>query len=258
MSAEIEFLIATTNRTNLAFLQTMNVQGKAIVVNQCNRYAVEERGNCAMLTTPTKGVGINRNLALSLARADYSFISDDDMVYYENVQDVIDRAIQTHPNADVIIFNFDYYKNGEFVRHRMKKSERISYLNCLNYGICCTLIKNDAIRKKNISFSTLFGGGCKYSCGEDSLFFLDCVRNGLKVYSYIEPVGKNEYRESTWFKGYNEKFFFDKGAWVACAFGKWRHLFKWYFVFRLKSFSELSLKSIVYQVNAGIKEFDAS
>lgn len=257
MSTKIEYLIATMHQADSAFLQTMNVQGLAIVANQYDRYAVEEQGNCVMLTTPTKGVGINRNLALSLARAEYSFISDDDMVFYDDAQDVICRAIQNHPDADVIVFNFDYYKNGEFVRHRMKKAGRISFLNCLNYGICCTLVKNDAIRKKNIAFSTLFGGGCKYSCGEDSLFFLDCVRNGLKVYSYIEPVGKNEYRESTWFKGYNEKFFYDKGAWVACAFGKWRHIFKWYFVFRLMSFSELPLKAIIHQMNAGIKEFDS-
>ena len=77
----------------------------------------------------------------------------------------------------------------------------------------------------------------------------------MKVFTYIKPVGMNEYRESTWFKGYNEKFFYDKGAWVACAFPKTRHLMKWYFIYRFKKLTKLSLRDTVKYMNNGIEGF---
>ena len=35
----------------------------------------------------------------------------------------------------------------------------------------------------HITFSLLFGGGAKYSNGEDSLFLKDCLKYGLVVYA---------------------------------------------------------------------------
>lgn len=255
MQTKIDYLVATTGRSDLAFIQAMNIHGKAIITNQSAQYHVTESGDYTMITTPTKGVGINRNLGLALTKATYSLIVDDDMIFYDNATDIIENALKTYPNADIIIFNFDYVKNGNIVRSRMKKTKAINFFNCLNYGICCTLINNNVINKYNISFSTLFGGGCIYSCGEDSLFFLDCVRKGLKVYTYLNPIGQNVYRESTWFNGYNEKFFYDKGAWIACAFPKLKHFIKWYFIVRFRKLSGIPLKKIRKYVNAGIKGF---
>lgn len=255
MSVDVEYLIATTCRTDMTFLKNMNIADPAIVLNQNSKNDVMRYGKDVMFSTATRGVGINRNIALNLANAEYAFIVDDDMVFYDGVNSIMERALKTHPDADVIIFNFDYVKDGKFIRPRMKKTGVINITNCLNYGICCTLIRISAIRRKNISFSTLFGGGCAYSCGEDSLFFLDCIRNGLRVYTYIEPVGRNEYRESSWFKGYNEKFFFDKGAWVACAFPRLKHLIKWYFIVRLGRLSDLPFRIIIREVNSGIKGY---
>jgi len=253
---DVDYLITTTNRSDIVFYQRMNIHGKTFITNQGTYYGVTEAENCVMVTTPTRGVGINRNIGLALTQAEYALIVDDDMVFYDDANDIIQRALSAHPDADVIIFNFDYVKDGKAVRPRMKSAGSINFFNCLNYGICCTLIKNYAIRKNNISFSTLFGGGCIYSCGEDSLFFLDCVRGRLKVYTYLESIGRNEYRESSWFQGYNEKFFFDKGAWIACAFPKLRALMKWYFIIRLGHLSSLPLKAVIREMNAGIKGFN--
>ena len=256
MPVDVEYLIATTNRSDLEFLRKMNITDPVIVMNQNGRNEALCAGKNVMFSTSTRGVGINRNIALNLAKAEYGFIVDDDMVFYDGANELMERALQTYPEADVVIFNFDYMKDGKLVRPRMKKTGAINITNCLNYGICCTLIKMSSIRKKNISFSTLFGGGCIYSCGEDSLFFLDCVRKGLKIYTYHEPIGKNEYRDSTWFKGYNEKFFYDKGAWIACAFPQLKHLMKWYFVMRLGRLSDISLKNVIREIDCGIKGYN--
>lgn len=240
MSAKIEFLVATTKKENTDFLHNMNIGTQTIVLNQYNSYRVEQSSNAVMITTPTKGVGINRNIGLNLSIADYLFIVDDDMIFYNNINQTLENALEKYPDADAIIFDFDYVKDGIEIRKRIKKNGKINFFNCLNYGICCTLIKSSRIKQNNICFSTLFGGGCLYSCGEDSLFYLDCIRKKLNIYTFKESIGKNEYRESSWFKGYNEKFFFDKGAWIACAFPKTKNMMKWYFVFRFLKHTKLS------------------
>ncbi len=255
MKPKIELSIVTTKKDSLSFAENMNFKLPAIITNQYDKYETEKLDDIIMVTTPTVGVGINRNLGLSLSNAEYIFIADDDMVFYDDMEDTLEMAIKELPEADVIIFNFDYFKDGNKVRSRMKSAGRINLFSCLNYGICCTLVKTKTLKKNNINFSTLFGGGCKYGSGEDSLFFLECVRKNMKVFTYIKPVGMNEYRESTWFKGYNEKFFYDKGAWIACAFPKIKHLIKWYFIFRFKKLTKISFKDFRKYINDGIKGF---
>ena len=48
---------------------------------------------------------------------------------------------------------------------------------------------------------------------------------------------------------------FDKGAWIACAFPKWKHLIKWHFIIRFHKKSALPLGAVVRQINAGIKAY---
>jgi len=255
MAKRIEFVIATTGRKKTDFAKKMNLCVPAVITNQCGRYQILQEENIVMIDTPTHGVGINRNIGINLTDAEYAFIVDDDMVFYDNAIDILDQALEIHPDADIIIFGFDYVKDLKIVRKRMQKSERVKLHNCLNYGICCALVKVSSIRQKNISFTTLFGGGCLYGCGEDSLFYLECVRKKLKVYTYAESVGMNQYRESTWFKGYNDKFFYDKGAWVACAFPIIRWPMILYFVLRFKKRSNLSHRMILKRLKQGVKGF---
>ena len=69
---------------------------------------------------------------------------------------------------------------------------KLKILNYLPVGSFPNGYKDLYIKKREFEHS-----GCKYSCGEDSLFYLDCVRNKLKVYTCSTSVGRNEYREST-------------------------------------------------------------
>ena len=63
-----------------------------------------------------------------------------------------------------------------------------------------------------------FGGGCIYSSGEDSLFLKACFERGLKVYSNAYVLGSCCKDVSSWFRGFNEKYFYDKeqGIYLDC------------------------------------------
>ena len=76
----------------------------------------------------------------------------------------------------------------------------------------------------------LFGGGAPYSNGEDSLFFMDCIKKGFKVVAVSAVIGTEKTRKSTWFKGYDEKFFFDRGVLFHFLYGRFAKLWALRFV----------------------------
>ena len=51
-----------------------------------------------------------------------------------------------------------------------------------------------------------------YSAGEDSLFISDLLKHKLKIYAYPEKIATVRQFESSWFKCYTKKYFYDKGA----------------------------------------------
>lgn len=48
--------------------------------------------------------------------------------------------------------------------------------------------------------------------GDDTMFIVSCLRKKLKIYSSTKNLGTVYHEQSTWFKDFDEKFFFDKGA----------------------------------------------
>lgn len=256
---ELEVLVATVQQTDLSLMEKMNLRQNAVIANQCGRWdytQVQTEGKrVRMLSTDTKGVGINRNLALQLAEADILLFADDDMVYYDGaLQGVLD-AFRQNPDADVIFFCMDYTRDGEIFEQRRHKAKRLHTWNCLRYGAARMAIRREAVIRHKLTFSTLFGGGCQYSSGEDTLFILDAVRAGLKLYTSEYVIGKCAKDSSSWFSGYNEKYFYDRGALVACAFPKTKQLMKWYFAWKASKKAKMPLKAVMKQMNPGIRGF---
>ena len=249
---ELEVLVATMGQKDFSLVEKMNLRQNAVIANQCGQWNSEECreafGSIQMLSSATKGVGANRNLALQAAKADLLLFADDDVTYYDGtLQGVID-AFRELPDADVIFFAMDYTKDGEIVERRRHKTKRLHTWNSLRYGAARMAIRREALEKKRLAFSPLFGGGCRYSSGEDTLFILDAIRSGLRVYSHSYVIG-------SWFSGYHEKYFYDRGALVACAFPRTKHWMKWYFACKVSRKAKAPLKTVIRQMNLGIRGF---
>lgn len=90
----------------------------------------------------------------------------------------------------------------------------------MRYGTARIAVRVKRIQEKNIAFSLLFGGGAKYGSGEDTLFLHDCIRSGLKLVGVPVTLAKVDDSESTWFHGYDQKFYTDKGALFSALYGK--------------------------------------
>jgi glycosyltransferase involved in cell wall biosynthesis len=245
--SSFEVLCTTMFQKDLSKFGEMNIQANVIFANQDDRYEYVEEivdGNLVkMVTTPHRGVGRNRNMSLLFSTADILLFSDDDMVYAKGYEACIIEAFDRHPDADIIIFNIEYAQEGSGNRTNLK-SKRACLLNVLNYAMPRIAVRKTSLEKSNIWITSLFGGGSKYCNGEDNLFLVTALKKGLRIYTDPYCIGNEKIRVSSWFTGFNKKFFFDNGAFLEAAFPFLKHLFVWYFAFKFSKKTELSVWDI--------------
>lgn len=254
----LQILVATMHQSDLSIVDKMNIRCSAVIANQADREEIinseTEFGKIKMITTATRGVGLNRNIALMAARADILLFADDDMVYYDGMPDEVAEAFDRVPQADVIVFGIDIIRDGVVTEKRRCKQKRLHLYNAMKYGTVRIAVRRNAIIKNNITFNQCFGGGCPFSAGEDSLFLKACFDAGLKVYSYDYVLGTCCKDSSSWFVGYNEKYFYDKGVLVRNLFPKSAYLMALYFGIRFKRKTDLGVFQRLKYIYAGVRK----
>ena len=199
----------------------MNIDCPCTVIDQCNKEGKKKYKNFNIYYSKERGAARSRNMALDLSKEDILLLADDDLIYNEGFSKNIVEEFKNNPKADVIVFNV----NNPYRKKRIiKKRKRLHIYNSLNFASYNIAFRRKSI--KNIRFNTSFGAGSsKYNCGgEDSLFITQCLKNKLKIYSSPIYIGSISGDDSTWFKGYDEKFLFNKGALLTAISPRFRHL----------------------------------
>lgn len=210
----LEVLVATMNQEDTHLIERMNLQSDAIIINQTDHhdYQVVKKNNQTyrIYSFAERGVGLSRNTALMRTQADIALIADDDMVYVEGYPDLVTQQFVRYPDADLIIFNLEEADSWRFTT---KETFTVNKLNYMRFGAARIALRPNRIKEKGISFHLLFGGGTPHSNGEDTIFLKDCLDKGLKIVAVPVTIARlTEERESTWFSGYTEKYYRDRGA----------------------------------------------
>lgn len=250
-------MVATMGQVDCSLADRMNISTPAVIANQCGcwDYKESEDGRIRMISTDTIGVGVNRNLAVQLSKADILLFSDDDIIYYDGALQRVMEAFVQFPNADVIFFGIDMTRDGKVFDKRRNNAQRVYLWNALHFGAARMAIRRDAVIKHRLAFSTLFGGGSLYGHGEDTIFIRDCFRNGLRVYAHDAVLGKCAKDTSTWFRGFDDKYFYDRGAMIACAFPYAKQFIKWYFILKFAYQKHLPLGFVYKWISQGVHGF---
>ncbi len=215
MSSRLQVQVVTMKQTDFSLAEKMNLQCDAIIGNQgMNENTVisaEYRGHTiTMYSWNEKGVGLNRNNLLLRGDSEIILFADDDVVYDDGYVDIVLKAFDEHPEADGI--TFDVVPVPDTINPDLNKTwHRIRWYNSLKYGAPRLAIRTKVLKEKNIYYSLLFGGGAKYSSGEDSLFIYQLIHAGVRLYACPARIGSVTF-VMTWFDGYTEKYFLDKGV----------------------------------------------
>ncbi len=256
----LELLVSAMNKEPLELAQQMQIGSDAVIVSQGDHYDYQEleyKGNrLRFFAMKERGVGLSRNTVLMRAQADIGLIADEDIVYVPGYRDMVLKAFEEHPQADMLLFNVQAMPGRE--TYHISKFGRVRRYNCGRYSAYSCAVRMEAIIKRNITFSLLFGGGARYSNGEDSLFIQECIQKGMKVYKVPVEIGKERVRESTWFSGYHRKFFFDRGVLYRYMYKRMAKLFALRFLLAHKDTMcrEISVKDAYSIMCEGIKEAD--
>lgn len=210
---KIQVLVATMYQKNHTLLKKMNIKSNAIIGNQCNCNGVEKfkynEHDIIYLNFNERGVGLNRNNALMRATGDICLFADDDMIYKDNYVEIVEKAFNENPKADVLIFNL-IEKNPR--RYIIKKKCKINYFNYMRYGTARIAVKLKSIKENGIYFNQCFGGGTEHCHGEDNLFLTECLNKKLNIYAIPEYIATlTEERKSTWEQVTIDKYLEDQG-----------------------------------------------
>lgn len=262
----LQTLVSCVKQNMDTIAETMNLDSDAIVINQCDENAYTEydyKGNLiCCYSFKERGVGLSRNNALLRADSDIVLFSDEDIRYNDGYAEIVLKEFEKHPGADMILFNFDVIE--ERATYHTNAEHKVTRLNCGRYPTYSFAIRREKLHKANITFSLLFGGGAKYSNGEDSLFIRECISKGLKAIAVPVTLGKEEPRPSTWFHGYTEKFFYDRGVLYKPLYGPFAKILALRFLLKNKGqfFADKSQevtdwKQAYKLMKKGMKEFDS-
>lgn len=245
----IQTLVSCVKQDMSTIAEKMNLQTPAIIINQCEENSYQEyvyRDNLIQCYSfRERGVGLSRNNALLRATADIILFSDEDIVYEDGYAHKIEKAFEENPDKDFLLFNFDVDESRR--TYHIEKETNISLFNSGRYPTYSFAMRREAVFKSNVTFSLLFGGGAKYSNGEDSLFIRDCLRAGMKIKAVPVNLGTEIKRPSTWFHGYTEKFFYDRGVLYVYLYGWMAKPFAVRFVLKHKDKLANTKDSISYQ-----------
>ncbi len=235
----IQTLVSALQQNTEALPDKMGLEADAIIINQCDEYSCSETDadgrKIKVFNCNDRGVGLSRNTALMRADADIVLFSDEDIIYEKGYTETILKAFEERTVAYILIFNLEV---DESRRTYFNTSEhKVHWYNCGRYPTYSFACRRERLISHNITFNLNFGGGTPYCNGEDSLFISECLKKGLKAVALPITIGREEVRPSTWFKGYNEKFFFDRGVLYHFLYGRMARV--WGLRFILKNKGEM-------------------
>ena len=256
----LELLVSAMYKGPHELAEEMQIGSDAVIVSQGDEYGYQEvtyQGNrIRFFAMKERGVGLSRNTVLMRAQADIGLFADEDIVYVPSYKDMVLQAFAEHPDADMLLFNVKAMPGRE--TYHIQKFGRVRRHNCGRYSAYSCAVRMEAVIRRNITFSLLFGGGARYSNGEDSLFIQECIQKGMRVYKVPVEIGQERVRESTWFSGYNRKFFFDRGVLYRYMYKHMAKPLSFRFLLAHKDVMcrEISLKDAFRIMCEGIKEAD--
>ena len=192
----------------------MRLASEAVIINQCDRLGYEETvyggHRVRFYSFPERGVGRSRNEAIMRADGDICLFSDADIVYEPGYPEAVEAEFSRRPDADMILFNVTVEENRR--TYHITERRRVRWYNCGRYGAVSFAVRRESLLASGVMFSLLFGGGARYGSGEDSLFLKEFMARGHSVYTAPVTTGRETAGDSTWFTGYDEKFFRDRGV----------------------------------------------
>ncbi len=136
-----------------------------------------DRKDFTVIPTPTRGLSVNRNLALEASSAPLLLLGDDDIIYTEEYLLRVIDSFNRYPDIDFICFR--YHSENHPVVHPAEER----HLSTPPWWLIsfCMAFRRSAMEKTGVRFDERFGIGAEFPSAEESVFLNDLLRKGIKA-----------------------------------------------------------------------------
>lgn len=224
-----------------------------IVINQLinKKKSDYEEGN--IYSYRESGLSKSRNKAIKEATADICLISDDDLSYKKDIEEIILLAFSKNPNADIITFQVET-PDGEKYKNYYNYPYQHNFKTIMKVSSVEVAFKRQSIINNDIFFDELFGLGSAFPTSEEAIFLSDALKKGLTILSLPEVIVTHP-KESSGGDYKNLKLAQAKGAMLYRIFG-WK-AYVVIFLFAIKHFRKTpySISEFLSEMFAGFKYY---
>lgn len=216
----MEVLLSCMYETDDTLVRVSKITGDAIVISQGDWEGYREFGTksgmARMFFSRERGLTKSRNMAIRESNGNICLLCDDDEVFVDGYEERILEAYRKLPQADVIIFKMinrtpsfpDKVRPLRFPQTMKVSSWQISF-------------RRERILEKGIWFDELLGAGTGNGGEEELKFLTDCEKAALRIYYVPTEIAQVSQTSSTWFNGFTERFFENRGATTRYILGLW-------------------------------------
>lgn len=214
MKDKLEILLSCMHQT-ADIIKRSNIKCNATIVNQCDKddkrifefYCNEETSMINWIDSSKRGLSRSRNMALHSASCDYCLISDDDEVFVDGVDKIIEKAFRDNPQSDVLIFKLKNWET-KYPSH----TKNVGYIQAMRTASYQIAFRRAKIVENKIFFDEEMGSGTGHGAGEECKFLFTCLHKGLRLTFVPKTIATLQTgSESQWFSGYDSKYFFWHG-----------------------------------------------
>lgn len=216
--SELVVLLSCMNNDE-SIIQKSNIQTDVIVVNQTENESVVESTfvnkfgvDCKSIfvNSTSRGLSRSRNLAISMAsKWKYGLLCDDDEIFEDDYEKIITDAYSDGRND---LITFVVKREGKTHPSEPCKMKIRNILRTSSVQITFLIEK---IIEKGVRFDEEMGAGTGNGAGEEVMFMMQCKRAGFRMYYLPYKIATlNIGGSSSWFAGFNEKYFQNRG-WAA-------------------------------------------
>lgn len=254
---KLEVLLSTMFKENIEFVNKMNIYDDCIIINQTDYESYKEYNkNIKFISTIERGLSKSRNMAIKNSKADICLLADDDLKYVKNYKKIVMDMFDKNPQVDILCFcveginkKFKNYPNIE---------KNLNFITSMKVSSVEIAFRREKIINNKIMFKEMFGtgSGC-YNMGEENIFLSECIKKKLKIKFVPIKIADLYIGKSSWFNGYNNKYFFDRGAVFTAMNKRYSYLLILQFAIRKYSLykSEISFKNALLEMLRGRKDY---
>lgn len=255
---KIDIIMSTMNRNKIEELclkeKKIIKEDNITIINQSvSNHKMFQNLNHKMLTFNEKGISKSRNRGILNSIGDICIITDDDVIFVENYKEIIMKAYDEYPEADIITFRVKTPSGEEFKRYPKKIKHNIFSL--LKVSSIEITFKKQSIMKSKVFFNEKFGLGTSIPLGEENIFLNDCLNKKLKIYHYPEIIVIHP-KETSCTKLDSENLY-NKGKFVAEVFKSKYFIINFLFILKKKIAKEITINffDALRNMNDGSKRY---